>query len=327
MKAIKAFLIFLILIQGCKKEDIPSVKTGDVAYVTRSSANCSGEILSQGNSEVIGRGICWSTTDNPMISDNIKAADSDGNSFTVDLTGLEPGTEYFVRAYATNTYGTGYGNINSFRTEPAAIPEVIASRVSGINVIPISVRGSINSDGASSITDRGFCWDTSVNPDLSDNVISIGAGEDPFSALIEKLDSNTCYYVRAYATNGIGTGYSENIVTVTPFPVFPVYPADSIFGRWEWIYSFGGIDGGFHFPGGNIMIDEYSKDSTFIERINSNEYRSCRFSISGNALKYTDKKYFYRINIRGENLNIYIIDTLSFVPIDEIGSHYFKRVK
>ncbi len=327
MRPIVVFLTILVIITSCKKEDIPTVKTGDVASVTRTGASVEGEIISQGDSEVTEKGICWSTNDKPLITDNIKVDDSGGNSFTVDLTGLEPGTEYFVRAYATNTFGTGYGSSKSFNTEPAAIPEVIASRVSGIDVIPVSVTGSINSDGASSITDRGFCWDTAVNPDLSDNVISMGAGEDPFSALIAELDSNTCYYVRAYATNSIGTGYSENKITVTPFPVSPVYPADSIFGRWEWIYSLGGIDGGYHFPGGNIMIDEYSMDSTFIERINGVEYRSSRFSISGNALKYTDNSYYYRIKIRGENLNIYIIDTLSVIPIDEIGAHYFKRVK
>mgnify|MGYP001400055287 CR=1 FL=1 len=327
MRRLLVFLVILVIITSCKKEDLPTVKTGDVASVTRTCASVEGEIISMGDSEVTEKGICWSTSEKPLITDNIKVDDSESNSFTIDLTDLEPGTEYFVRAYATNTYGTGYGSIKSFSTEAAAIPEVIASRVSGIDEIPVSVNGSINSDGASIITDRGFCWDTAVNPDLSDNVISMGAGADPFSALIEELDSNTCYYVRAYATNSIGTGYSENIITVTPFPLSPVYPADSIFGRWEWIYSFGGIDGGFHFPGENIMIDEYSNDSTFIERINGNEYRNCRFSISGNALKYTDNNYFYRIKIRGENLNIYIIDTLSVIPIDEIGSHYFKRVK
>jgi len=328
MKSLIVCLITtLLLVTGCKREDVPTVETADASSITRTAATCGGQIISQGDSEITERGIFWSTSDKPTISDNKEADDSDNDLYSIYLTGLDPDTEYFVRAFAINSSGTGYGETKSFTTEPASIPEVKATRVSGINVIPIIVNGMIIADGASQIIDRGFCWDTSWDPTISDNFISFGVGTDPFSTTITMLDSNSCYFVRAYAINLVGTAYSENTITITPFPTSPYYPVDSIFGKWQWVYSIGGIDGGYHFPIGDIMIDEYSEDSLFVESMNGVKSRECKFSLFGNVLKYIDIHYYYRVKIRGENLNINIIDTLGSIPIDAIGSHYFKSIK
>ncbi len=232
MKTIKTLLILLLLLPGCKKEDIPTVKTGDVASITRTTASCSGEILSQGDSEVTERGICWSTTDKPLISDNIIVDDSDGNSFTVELTGLEPGTEYFVRAYATNRYGTGYGEVKAYTTDPLTIPEVITYSYITVTQTTAVFRGKKVSDGGSQYIDFGFCWSKSDNPTLSDDFISVSA-EDldriVFLAEISTLEPGTRYYMRSYATNLVGNAYSET----RSFSTCSEVPNMSIIGNWQ----------------------------------------------------------------------------------------------
>jgi hypothetical protein len=95
---------------------IPTVITDNVTNVTTSTAVCGGNITSHGGAEVTGRGVCWSMLQNPTISD---AHTTDGvgtGSFVSSITGLAPNTTYYVRAYATNSVGTAYGEESVFTT-------------------------------------------------------------------------------------------------------------------------------------------------------------------------------------------------------------------
>jgi hypothetical protein len=94
----------------------PTVTTAAVSAVTNFSANSGGTVIADGGSAVTSRGVCWSTSPDPTI-DNDKTIDADGTgSFTSALALLSPGTTYHVRAYATNTIGTGYGSDIQFTT-------------------------------------------------------------------------------------------------------------------------------------------------------------------------------------------------------------------
>ena len=95
---------------------IPTVITDNITNVTTSTAVCGGSITSHGGAEVTGRGVCWSMLPNPTISD---AHTTDGvgtGSFVSSITGLTPNTTYYVRAYATNSVGTAYGEESVFTT-------------------------------------------------------------------------------------------------------------------------------------------------------------------------------------------------------------------
>ena len=117
--------IILIFINSCKKEDdkdetptiqVPTIITSAVNNVTSNTANCGGNITSDGGVAVTARGVCWSTGTTPTIADN-KTSDSSGTGiFTSNITGLSSNTTYYVRAYATNSEGTGYGSVLSFTT-------------------------------------------------------------------------------------------------------------------------------------------------------------------------------------------------------------------
>jgi len=108
-----------ILFTGCKTENLvllPVVTTSEVTSISYNSAKSGGTITSVADSNIIARGVCWSATETPTIADN-KTTDGGGiGSFTSSITGLIPATIYYVRAYATNIEGTGYGSAYQFTT-------------------------------------------------------------------------------------------------------------------------------------------------------------------------------------------------------------------
>jgi len=124
MKSRKLFYHFAILtvvllaFSNCKKEekeeeiintDVPVLTTSSVTFVCIDSAKSGGYITSDGGAEVTARGVCWSTSQNPTIADS-KTTDGAGiGVFASKIMGLVGNTTYYVRAYATNSKGTGYG--------------------------------------------------------------------------------------------------------------------------------------------------------------------------------------------------------------------------
>jgi len=115
----------------CKKEAAktpPTVTIVAVTNITTNAAASGGEVTSDGGSAVTARGVCWSTSQNPTISDNKTTDGSGTGSFSSNITGLNANSTYYVRAYATNNVGTGYGTALSFKTL-----QVIAGTVTDID--------------------------------------------------------------------------------------------------------------------------------------------------------------------------------------------------
>lgn len=95
---------------------LPVLTSTSVSSITSTSASSGGTITSDGGSAIITRGVVWSTSQNPTIA-NSKTIDGTGvGNFTSTISSLTAGTTYYVRAYATNTSGTAYGNQVTFST-------------------------------------------------------------------------------------------------------------------------------------------------------------------------------------------------------------------
>jgi uncharacterized protein (TIGR02145 family) len=114
-----AVMVILMLFSSCTDEDeinIPSISTVEITGITQTTAVSGGNIIDDGGAGITARGVCWCLDPNPDIGDS-KSEDGTGDgSFTSNITGLDPNTTYHVRAYATNTAGTGYGSEMSFTT-------------------------------------------------------------------------------------------------------------------------------------------------------------------------------------------------------------------
>ena len=210
-------ILFLtsILVSGCKKKDeaiAPAVTTTDVTEITQNTVKSGGAITSNGGAEIKSYGVCWSTNHNPTIDDNKTSQYTD--LFIVTATGLIANTTYYLRAYATNSAGTGYGSEVSFTTLAAVLPIVKSVYPASITQTTAQCGGEVTSDGGASIT-RGICWSTSENPTTADSKTADGEGVGIFTSNLTGLTASTTYYVRAYATNIAGTAYSDVMMVRT----------------------------------------------------------------------------------------------------------------
>jgi len=111
--------VFLLFASSCKKDDnnnsdTPVLSTTAVTDITQTVATSGGNITSDGGATVTVRGVCWSTGETPTISDNKTTDGTGAGEFSSSLSDLSPETTYYVRAYATNSNGTGYGSAISF---------------------------------------------------------------------------------------------------------------------------------------------------------------------------------------------------------------------
>jgi hypothetical protein len=196
-------------------DTFPTVITTNVTVVDSTTATGGGNVTSDGGAAVTARGVCWSTSENPTIADSHTTDGTGTGIFTSSITGLSPGTIYHVRAYATNSVGTSYGDDVTFSTDPVA-PTVTTDRISKIKLTTALSGGNVTSDGGAEVTARGVCWSTSPEPKLENNdKTEDGTGLGSFTSNITGLRENTRYYVRAYATNSVGTGYGNELLFKT----------------------------------------------------------------------------------------------------------------
>jgi uncharacterized protein (TIGR02145 family) len=191
-------------------DELPVVTTSEISAVTKTTATGGGTVAFEGNTPVTARGLCWNTKGLPVATDPHTVDGTGTGIFTSSLSGLTAGTPYYVRAYATNSFGTAYGEQRQFTTSQViTIPEVTTADVTGITGTTATGGGNITADGGAEVSARGLCWNTTGNPDVTGNKTSDGAGTGIFTSSLTGLFADSTYFVRAYATNSVGTGYGE----------------------------------------------------------------------------------------------------------------------
>lgn len=226
----------------------PALSTTILTAVTTTTATSGGNVTSDGGAAVTVRGVCWNTSSNPSTLNSKTSNGTGTGTFVSALTGLTPGTTYYVRAYATNSIGTSYGNeVTAITT--AVLPVITTTAVSGLTSIAATSGGTVSSDGGATVSARGVCWSLSQNPTTADSKTVIGTGTGSFTSSITGLTPGTTYYIRAYATNSIGTAYGNQITTTTTVDI-PVLTTTAVSA----ITSSGGASGGTITSNGGATI-------------------------------------------------------------------------
>lgn len=178
--------------------------------ITETSFSIKGTILSTGGHEISSYGHCWSEHDTPTIENDNK--NNFGNSteireFTSNISGLDAGKTYYVRAYAVNNKGTVYSEQRNITMPYIKKPIVKTQGATDIGKDVATLNGNITDNGGDKIIECGFYYGTSENTEIKKSL-----GDNSLSALklvLTNLKESTTYYYKAYATNSKGTAYGE----------------------------------------------------------------------------------------------------------------------
>ena len=213
------FLVFFTIVFSCKKEGVttPAVKTTSIQVdKNNNTATANGEVTAEGASAVSKRGFVWSTVANPTVSDALSSNQFGPGVFTQQISGLNLGTTYYLRAYATNANGTTYGNQLDFKT-------LVAGKFTSINFDSLSFKSvkinvNIESLGDITIKSIGVCYSKTGTPSIksdSTTILHSNITDKNFSVGIKNLTINTKYFIRAFINTNLGAFYSDEINITT----------------------------------------------------------------------------------------------------------------
>ena len=185
--------------------------TTPASSISTTSAVVAGNVTDEGMTQVSARGFVYGTS--AGSSTYSVTTGSGAGTFTNTLTGLTSGTTYFVRSFATNVQGTAYGAETSFTTisTPTVSSTATVTSITGTTAVG---GGTITSDGGATVISRGLVWGTSSGS--STYSIAAGTGTGTFTTSISGLSIGTTYFVRAFATNSVGTSYGPEVSFATP---------------------------------------------------------------------------------------------------------------
>ena len=203
-------------------DGMPLVAEPDTVDISFTSATFSSKLLESGDSLITALGFCYGTEPNPTLENDFVTAELQADStFSASLPDIVQQTRYYVRAFATNSYGTFYSDGSGATfvlkdQKPTVETEEPQVGISG----NVAFSGTILAEGMSPVTEAGFLWSTEEEPTLETpksshrNLFEEGATE--YAMTLGNMRGGTTYYVRLYAKNEYGTSYGEVKAFETP---------------------------------------------------------------------------------------------------------------
>ena len=186
----------------------PTVAAVSVSDIGIAKVSFGSKVDNVGNGTITDCGFCYSTSPKPTVSDATVSYGATTASFGKTVTGLSENTTYYVRAYATNEAGTGYGDEISFKTLEVTIPSLSAVTLNYVSSTSVDFEAHVTSAGNGTLTEAGFVYSKEPYPTTSSTNLSCGKTTSLKSSATG-LTPKTKYYVRAYAVNEKGTNYGE----------------------------------------------------------------------------------------------------------------------
>ena len=216
IKIIGVVLILIVIISSCKKKpDPPSLTTKTITEITTTSAISGGEVSDDGGASIISKGVCWNTSDKPVIT-NFKTTDGGGSgSFMSNITLLIPNTTYFVRAYATNSTGISYGSTVTFKTLGDK-PTPVSVNATDILTTSATLNGTVNPNSLS--TTVSFEYGLTTAYGSTSNAVQSplnGSVINNVTLALTGLNPGKLYHFRIKAENSLGISYSDDMSFTT----------------------------------------------------------------------------------------------------------------
>jgi uncharacterized protein (TIGR02145 family) len=201
----------------CEKDKEPESMTNKLEFskiqvdsVSYREAKISYELENLDKNELQSFGVCYDTSNKPTTEGNTVSLSTDSSS-NKTIDNLNPDTEYHFRLYAEIGDATVYSNDKLFSTNPLGTPVIVTGEITDTSATSAVCEGNVTDNNGSDVTAKGVCWNISQNPTINDNYTSEAGGKGSFNSEIIGLTEGTTYYVRAYATNEVGTAYGEEL--------------------------------------------------------------------------------------------------------------------
>ena len=224
----------------------PTVNTVGYTKLTATSAELSGDVADDNGEPITERGFVWiKGAGTPTTSSSNRPVEGTIGEYTAIITDLEPNQTYSYRAYAINSRGTSYGEVMQFEIS-VSLPTVTTNDVTSITNTSATTGGVITSDGGGEILAKGIVWSTTKNPTIeTSNYTDEGEDVESFTSRLTELRPGFTYYVRAYATNIMGTVYGEEkqFITSGEIQSIPLEASNSFIISYSDVYSFQTVKG------------------------------------------------------------------------------------
>lgn len=201
------FLLSLILIvcQSCKKDPaLPSVVTSQISAITNNSVISGGNIKDDGNAQIIACGLVYGPSANLTIND-LKTSEIVKITFSSQISNLEAGKNYYLRAYATNEVGTSYGEALPFKTSGAST-SVSTLEATQVEFSSATLNAIVTTDNSQTVI--SFIYGENED-NLDKTIIVNGVTTYSASATISSLNNSTIYYFAIKAVNTYATVIGE----------------------------------------------------------------------------------------------------------------------
>ena len=295
---------------------VPTVTTMPIENLPLTSAKTQVNVTDNGGSPVTEKGVCWSTSPNPTIADSVVTRFEWIYAY---LNNLTPSTTYYMRAFATNVAGTGYGEEISFTTT-IFMPTLTTTASTNISAVSAEVGGNFNYLGNVPISEVGVCWSTSPNPSIL-NSHTTQVTNTSFSSTLLDLTPNTTYYAKTYGVTSFGIVYGDEISFTTPTLILPTLTSKILL-----IDDLAVIDWSIS-KDGNLPIitrgicGSTSPNPTIADKLNQSSvtvgtvYRST-LSLTSNT------KYYLRSYATNGSITIYGNELIMKTPPVKIGEPY-----
>jgi len=221
LRFIILLLVSIQILLGCKSAEPqtpPIVVTMVASDITLKNATLNGEVSEEGFSATTDRGFVYGEKKtNPSLSDTKVQSGYGKGVYSVVLDKLTANTKYYYKAYATNTKGTSYGEVQSFTTADYNLVNISTDVPKSIGYTSVNLWGVVLGNGGGNVTERGFVVGENPSPTTLDSKFSVSSGGlGEYTLFISTLKVGTKYYVRAYAINekGISYGNTQSFTTL-----------------------------------------------------------------------------------------------------------------
>lgn len=200
---------------------LPTVSTGSITAITATTATGSGTVSSDGGATVTARGIQWSIYSNFSVIAGSASGGSGTGSFTAPMTGLTPGTTYYVRAYATNSVGTAISYNMSFTT--TAVPTASIAFISSTSssaTLQSAYNGNGTQMGVGGIIINTAAHGTPVYGSADRDWAAAGTSNqtgavNPSPVTFGGMATGSSWIARAYVFDYLGNIYYSSTISFT----------------------------------------------------------------------------------------------------------------